>query len=136
MTFKKNRLTQKKTFVKIALVLILLLATSAASVLAHPDPGEEEDGLHLHDPSAALSAHDLTTSNIIGDGPNAKVTKNLAVAGRGVRNVADATTDVWAHNGFAYTGTFNNPCGGDPEAGVWVWDVKNKNKIDFVSIIQ
>ena len=66
----------------------------------------------------------------------AKVTKNLAVVGRGERNVGDATTDVWAYDGFAYTGTFNSPCGGDPEAGIWVWDVHNKNKPTFSNIIQ
>ena len=131
----KHRLTQKKNLIKIAFVMVLLLVTSVASALAHPDDGEDDGSLHRHDPSTALSAHDLSTANIVSDGPNAKVTKNLAVAGRGERLERDATTDVWAHNGYAYTGTFNSPCGGNPEAGVWVWDVGNKNKPEFATII-
>ena len=41
---------------------------------------------------------------------------------------SDRDTNVWALDGFAYTGTFNAPCGGDPDDGVWVWDVSNPNK--------
>jgi hypothetical protein len=66
----------------------------------------------------------------------ANTTKNLTSIGQGKRDVAGATTDVWAHDGYAYTGTFNNPCGGDPDAGVWIWDVQNKKKVSFVGIIQ
>jgi hypothetical protein len=73
---------------------------------------------------------------VVSSGPFAKVTKNLASSGEGERDDTGATTDVWAHNGFAYTGTFDSPCGGDPEAGVWIWDVHNKNKVNFVGIIQ
>ena len=69
------------------------------------------------------------------DGPFASVAKNLTAVGFGERDEAGATTDVWAHNGYAYTGTFNSPCGGDPEAGVWIWDVHNKTKAEFVGII-
>ncbi len=47
-----------------------------------------------------------------------------------------ATTDVWVNDGYAYTGTFNAACGGDPEAGIWVWDVHNPNKVEFVTIIE
>ena len=49
--------------------------------------------------------------------------RGLEVIQRGVRLERDATTDVWAHEDFAYTGTFNSPCGGSPDAGVWVWDL-------------
>ena len=66
----------------------------------------------------------------------AETTKNLTSTGQGERDVAGATTDVWVHNGYAYTGTSNNPCGGDSEAGVWIWDVHNKNKVNFAGIIQ
>lgn len=135
--------SKKPFFLMIALIIILAIFTGSA-VLAHPDSELDDGGDHDHspldgaderDPSAGLSALDASSSNFISDGPNAKVTKNLDVAGRGVRNVADATTDVWAHAGYAYTGTFNNPCGGDPEAGIWVWDVQNKNKPEFVTVI-
>ena len=81
-------------------------------------------------------AHDASTEGIVSSGPNAKIIKNLDLTGRGERNVANATTDVWAHDGYAYTGTFNSPCGGDPEAGIWIWDVHNNNNPGFVGIIQ
>jgi hypothetical protein len=84
---------------------------------------------------AALSHHDSMVNDIVSDAPFAKVTKNLAEAGRGERLVANATTDVWVLGKYAYTGTFNSPCGGDPEAGIWIWDVHNKNKVGFVGII-
>ena len=123
---------------------VLLVGLLAPAAAAHPEEvsdGSEqttESGLHLDgfgDLSSALSQIDATSANVISAGPTAKVTKNLDLRGRGVRNVGDATTDVWAHNGYAYTGTFSNPCGGDPEAGVWVWDASNKNKVGFVGII-
>lgn len=104
----------------------------------HPDPD------HLHDgseplarplPDDGLSAHDAATAGIISGGPSAKVIKNLAVKGKGDRLAGDTTTDVWSYGGYAYTGTFNSPCGGDPEAGVWIWDIHNKNKPSFVDII-
>lgn len=61
--------------------------------------------------------------------------KNLVRKGHGDRLVENATTDVWSLGGYAYTGTFNNPCGGEPGAGVWIWDVHNKNKPSFDGII-
>ncbi|UCH26736.1 MAG: hypothetical protein JSV66_03555, partial [Trueperaceae bacterium] len=102
------------------------------------DDGHED---HVHfadgslDLSAPLIAHDAATADVVSSGPSANVTKNLAPSGSGERSDAGATTDVWAHDGYAYTGTFNNPCGGDPAAGIWIWDVHNKNKVDFVGII-
>lgn len=109
---------------------------------AHPDPGDDHvhdgdgdlDG-HLEDPSAALAARDAATGDVISDGPFSKVTKNLDLVGRGERNVGQATTDVWALDGFAYTGTFNSPCGGDPDAGIWVWDVEDPDNPEFVTVI-
>ena len=74
-------------------------------------------------------------ADVVSSGPSADVQKNLATRGVGLRLVPDATTDVWAHDGYAYTGTFNNPCGGDPDAGVWVWHVKNTSKVSFVGVI-
>ncbi|HEX6196384.1 MAG TPA: PA domain-containing protein [Jiangellaceae bacterium] len=96
-----------------------------------------DDHLDRPDPSAELEALDAATAgDVVSDGPFAKVTKNLQLRGRGERLVENATTDVWAHAGFAYTGTFNSPCPPDPEAGVWVWDVENKNKPNFVTVIE
>jgi hypothetical protein len=98
----------------------MLAVALAPTAWAHPDTGENDDGQehddgHLHpagDLSGPLSQLDASTSNdLVSSGPDAKVTKNLAVAGRGDRLVQDATTDVWAHAGYAYLGTFNSPCG-------------------------
>ncbi len=105
----------------------------------HDDHVHREDG--LRDPDRALANRDavvsaLEAAGVVSGGPSAKVTKNLALVSTGERNDANATTDVWAHAGYAYTGTFNTPCGGDPEAGVWVWDVRNKNRAQFVGIIE
>jgi len=120
--------------------LALLVTILAPAALAHPDPddGVNDGGSdHLHpagDLSSALMEHDAA-SGVISAGPTAKVIKNIDRRGEGVRDVANATTDVWAHNGYAYTGTFNSPCGGEEGAGVWVWDVSNKNKAEFVTVI-
>ncbi len=119
---------------------VLALSLFAPAALAHPeddggsDHSQLEDALD-RDASAALLAHDAATADIVSSGPFAKVVKNLDQRGQGERLVGGATTDVWAHDGYAYTGTFQNPCGGDPEAGVWIWDVHNKNKASFVGII-
>ena len=137
-----------------ALLLGLSLATPAA--YAHPDgpdsdaPGEETSHDHLtlpEDPAAPLAEHDAAVSDIVSDGPTAKVTKNLAVAGRGERLAPDATTDVWAHEGYAYLGTFNTPCGtgdgygtnelvdGRTGPGIPVFDVSEPPKPTYVGNI-
>lgn len=131
--------------VKVLVLLLMMLFIAPAALADHPDgvtddPAAEEEQ-HLHsedyrrDPSAPLTAHDAATADIVSSGPSARVIKNLASTGRGQRLVGEATTDVWAHDGYAYTGTFNSPCGGDPDAGIWIWDVHNHNKVGFVGII-
>jgi hypothetical protein len=122
----------------LAVAGLVLSAISSSPTSAHDDPDDGVDDGTLSLPtdwSGGLETADFQ-SNVISGGPFADVTKNLDVVGRGVRNVGDATTDVWAHDGYAYTGTFNEPCGGDPEAGIWVWDVHNANKPTFVTVIQ
>lgn len=135
----KRIMTNQKTKFSLIFVLLLSLLLAAPAALAdHPDDGseDEEPTLHLDDPSGPLGAHDTATAGMVVSGsPSAKVIKNLATSGRGERLVGNATTDVWAHAGYAYTGTFNSPCGGDPEAGIWIWDVHNHNKVSFVGII-
>ncbi|MDO3722142.1 hypothetical protein QVZ43_10450 [Marinobacter sp. chi1] len=133
--------------------LAIISTFMAFSVLATPpplvsdDPHEEthdesqpllgiSDGHVRSDPSAPLMEHDAAVAGIISDAPFAKVTKNLAEAGRGERLSPNSTTDVWALGNYAYTGTFNSPCGGDPEAGIWIWDVRNKTNPERVGIIQ
>jgi hypothetical protein len=90
----------------------------------------------VRDPAAALERLDAAAGKVISEGPAAKVTKNLQLRGRGKRLDPQATTDVWAYKGFAYTGTFNSPCGGEEGAGIWVWNIRNKNKPSFVDIIE
>jgi hypothetical protein len=126
----------------IACAGLIVAAFGASPTVAHDelDDGFDEGGsggtLQLPgDFSAGLEASN-NTSNANAPGSGGATTKTLDVVGRGERNVGDATTDVWAYDGYAYTGTFNSPCGGDPDAGIWVWDVHNKNNPTFSNVIQ
>lgn len=122
---------------RLSITAAALMVTFSVPGLAAASDGVTDDHLDRPDPSAELEALDAATAgDVVSDGPFAKVTKNLQLRGRGERLVENATTDVWAHAGFAYTGTFNSPCPPDPEAGVWVWDVENKNKPNFVTVIE
>ncbi len=122
---------------------LLMLALSVTQVFAHPgdepDDGEEHEHTGLlggfQDPSSSLTVLDALLSGVVSSGPSAKVTNNLVAAGTGLRDSAGSTTDVWALGSYAYTGTFSNPCGGQPGAGIWVWNVKNKHKVKQVGII-
>ena len=101
----------------------------------------------IRDPSQRLIEHDATANGVVSDGPFAHVTKNLDVAGRGERLLPDGTTDVWALDGYAYIGTFNEPCGtgegfGEDRLvddllgpGIPVFDVRNRNKPEYVGNI-
>ncbi len=60
---------------------------------ASEDPADWEGALQRPDPSAGITGHDADTAGmVISDGPFADVIKNLAVADRGERLLADATT--------------------------------------------
>ena len=121
----------------LSIIVALLLALSLLAPAAGADHLEEGDHLDRPDPNAELESMDAAESgDVVSNAPFAKVIKDLQLRGRGERLVQDATTDVWAHDGFAYTGTFNTPCPPDPDAGVWVWDVHNKNKPSFVTTIE
>lgn len=160
----------KHTF-RLSAALLLALVLSACSNFSeaplqgelgvqhqeHPDlqlGGVTDDGHddHVHynpyDPNAALEAHDAAVEDIVSGGPDGKKIKNLALVGRGDRLVPDATTDVWALDGYAYIGTFSEPCGtgANYEAGVEevalvdnvaapgiaIFNVKNQNKPSYV----
>ena len=82
-----------------------------------------------------LAGGQAVANDVISDGPSAKVNKNLALASRGARALANVTAEVWALGNYAYTGTTAAQCGGDPESGVWVWDVHNHNRAEFAGII-
>lgn len=139
------------------LLAAALLLSVAPAALAHPDGGgdlrdQDDDHLHdlddgSHDLSAPLVEHDDSVTGIISEGPNAKVTKNLDLVGRGERLLPNGTTDVWALGDYAYLGTFNVPCGtgegyggsglvDDLEGpGVPIFDVSNKHKPTYVGSI-
>jgi hypothetical protein len=113
--------------------LVVILSVGVSASLGQPDkqsPGKIED------PSAALAQLDAAGSGVMSAGPSAQITENLQLRGRGKRLVPQATTDVWAYKGFAYTGTFNSPCGGEEGAGVWIWDVEEKDSPSFVGLIE
>lgn len=136
-----------KQFPKISLLGIFLLVTWAAVALAagphevtdDPDAVQSPDqnGILVRpDPSQPLMEHDAATAGmVISDGPFADVTKNLTTSSRGVRLASDATTDVWALGKYTYTGTFNSPCGGNSDAGIFIWDVHNHNKVTKAGFI-
>ncbi|MFW2335649.1 LVIVD repeat-containing protein [Ilumatobacter sp.] len=123
-----------------------LLAVTVSAASAHPESSELDDGFDEGGDGTELvlpwgdgdeKAHEEPPGgSTLPDTIGASGSQTVDVVGRGMRNDFGATTDVWAHDGYAYTGTFNDPCGGDPEAGIWVWDVHNANKVDFVTIIQ
>lgn len=120
----------------IAALVVGLLAPAAT---AHPDPGEEgpawEDvTLEVPDLNGALEEYDEIT-DVISSEPSAKVVKNLDLRGLGARPETGATTDVWVHGNLAYTGTSDEPCGGEPEAGIWTWDVTNPNEAELANIV-
>jgi hypothetical protein len=126
-------------------LLTTLCGLLSLAVIASPPPltsdGPDDHGVLSRDrleqvrPSSALEAHDAAVSSIVSSAPFAKVTKNLAPAGRGERISPNSTTDVWALGNYAYTGTFNSPCGGEPGGGIFIWDVSNKNKVSQAGFI-
>ena len=121
------------------LSLALALLAPAAASDPDPDPGGQPDGggdtLVLPDRSDSLASHDAATEGIVSSGPTAKTQKNVDQRGRGDRFNPGSTTDVWALGNYAYTGTFNSPCGGESGAGIWVWDIKNASNTKFVGVV-
>ena len=130
----------RKAWILVAVVSLAMgLLAPAAAAGPDPDDGSPDDGsshtLERPDRGDSLADHDAVTASIPSSGPTAKNVKNIDQRGRGDRFNAESTTDVWVLGNYAYTGTFNSPCGGDPDAGVWVWDVKNPNKTKLVDDI-
>lgn len=142
---------------KHAVAVWTLLITVALVLPAYADHEPVSDGPDDHghvqlapagDLSEPLADHDAMTSEIVSSGPSGKNIKNLALVGRGERLLPNATTDVWAHDGFAYIGTFNAPCGtgagyvsgmgsvelqsGPNSPGIPIFDVSNPNRPSFV----
>lgn len=124
-------------------LMALLAALTAMSLIAPIAAGAGPDDPKPSDLSGpaeniveSLEAHDAATADVISDGPTAKKSKNLEPVGRGVRNELGVTTDVWAFENYAYTGTFSTLCStGDNDSGIWVWDTKNVNKPSLATVI-
>jgi hypothetical protein len=111
-------------------------STAVASQEPEDDSSAGQREAVPREPQLPKAAFGPFESSLVSGGPMAKVTKNLVLRSRGKRLAPQATTDVWVHDRFAYTGTFNSPCGGEEGAGVWVWNVENKNRPRFVRIIE
>ena len=144
----------KRGVVSLTLLMVVGLVLPA---FADHDPVTDGQDDHGHiglapagDLSDPLEQVDTMASDIVSSGPDTKKIKNLALVGRGERLLAGATTDVWAHDGFAYLGTFNNPCGtgagyvsggavelqsGPNSPGIPVFDVFNPTNPSYVGNI-
>ena len=128
----------------IAIATTAMLSLVSTSASAHPDSSQLDDGVNEGDGTTLElpwgdgdHAHDEPVGNPgLPDTLGATGSKTLEVVGRGIRNESGVTTDVWAHDGYAYTGTFSTLCStGDNDSGIWVWDVQNVNKVSFVGVI-
>lgn len=131
----RSVLTHRNTWLSSAGILLLMALLAAPMASSHhEDDGLDGDGvLHRPDPDAARIQHDAATAGMVSSsGPFADVIKNLTTSSRGERLLPNATTDVWALDGFAYIGTFNTPCGdgtGANGSGIRIFDVHNHNKV-------
>jgi len=124
----------------IAATLVTAIVTTAGGAVAEPDPGGNQPDpggqFELDDPNDGLEELDSSNSNVLSSSSSSSSSSDgIELEGRGVRNEADATTDVAALGDYAYTGTFQSPCGGEPGAGVWVWDVDDEDNPTFVTVI-
>ncbi len=99
------------------------------------------NGPHTHAPMMQRDAQRAASPSSAYDGDDddedaaGGLPSRLELVSRGRRLEPDATTDVWALGRFAYTGTFNSPCGGEPGAGVHVWKVRDERDSKLVTVI-
>jgi hypothetical protein len=130
-------------FLTIALIGSTLFISAAG---AHPESSELDDGVNESDGTTLelpwgdgddAHAHDEPVGDPgLPDTLGATGDQTLEVVGRGMRNELGVTTDVWAHDGYAYTGTFSTQCStGGNDSGIWIWDVHNVSKVSFVGVI-
>ena len=119
---QKTRFRKGWILVAVVSLAIGLVAPTAAATDPDPDDGNYPT-LVLPDRGDSLEARDAAADDIVSSGPSARNVKNIGLRGRGDRFVAGATTDVWALGNYAYTGTFSSPCGGNLDAGVFIWEL-------------
>lgn len=110
-------MTKILKFLGIISILVGFLAFAPVSKAHEEEPGHTPGG-------GGDSTH--TDDGVISEGP-IKGAK-LKLIGQGRRPLPEGTTDVWAHKGYAYLGTFSSPCGdgtGDNGSGVRIFDYGN-----------
>lgn len=106
----------------ICLAWLLLAGTG----LAHDEPTFDDGGTAVN-AEAGRSSLDAIDFGVVSDGSAGE----LALVGRGERRLPGATTDVWVHDGYAYLGTFDSPCGDGKvgAAGVHIYDVRDPKSV-------
>ena len=128
MPYYEATMTTKSCTLVFALGLFLSLA------LAHDKPFFEDGGFPVRPERAAVAPGEIDFG-VVSEGPLNETA--LSLVGRGERRLREATTDVWAHDGYAYLGTFNSPCGNGEvgEAGVQVYDVRDPKSVTHIGAL-
>lgn len=110
--------------------LAVLLAISASLILtvqatlAGGPPRKADPGLQnaLDHVNQRAPAYGLANHAPPGDPGGAPVADGFTVVGHNALGGRDSNGDVWVHDGFAYVGTWRNPCNG---RGVKIVDVSD-----------
>ncbi len=113
-------------------VLCVLLLLSLAS--AHDEVVFNDGGIAVNLGEPLVPTSDISFDVVSNGSQETRWTNRLELVGRGERVLANATTDVWVHDAYAYIGTFMRPCGDGEvgDAGVQVFDVRDPQQITRV----
>ena len=111
------------TALRLGAFCVLLLLSLAS---AHDEITFDDGGIAVNLGLPLVPTNNISF-DVVSDGPQGAWTNRLELVGRGERVLANATTDVWVHNTYAYIGTFERPCGDGEvgEAGVQIFDVRD-----------
>ncbi len=117
---------------KFSVFCVFLLVAGAA--WAHDEPTFADGGTAVRAEAARVGAGEVDFG-VVSDG--AADGASLSLVGRGERRLPGGTTDVWVQGGYAYLGTFANPCGNGEvgDAGVHVYDVRDPANITEVGAL-
>ena len=112
--------------------MVLLALPFAGAHDAHDKPGGGHALAHALGNMSSFVVNLNVTFGVVSEGPVGG--EVLYPVGRGERRLSGATTDVWVHEGYAYLGTFNTPCGTGErdEAGVRVFDARLPTRVRAV----
>ena len=112
-----------------AFAALLVLFSFGSAHDTHDKPGGGHALAHMLGDISSFATNPAVTFGVVSEGPADGGV--LEPIGRGERRLSGATTDVWVHDGYAYLGTFNTPCGTGKrdEAGVRVFDVRNPREV-------